>query len=206
MAMKSTKITFFLLAFFFLQTALSQVTDQQIDMRIDSIGDAHLKVSMEMNAQQWEGWVQSYGNNPAALKREMERALPSYFLDDFKFEKDDMNRSFELTFKAYGACDVDRKGRWTMNTETKDAKVTELTERKFMMVESPQEFGGSIRQTTTITLPQQAENVKIDTDAFGKTVLVFEMDEPGSGMNYAQWGGILLFVVGAGATAFRARS
>ncbi|MFZ6050487.1 hypothetical protein [Halocola ammonii] len=203
--MRTYLITVFLVTSFFIQTATSQVTDQQIDMRIDSIGDAHLKVSMEMNAQQWEGWVQSYGNNPAALKREMERALPSYFLDDFKFEKDDMNRSFELTFKAYGACDVDRKGRWTMNTETKDANVTELTERKFMMVESPQEYGGSIRQTTTVTLPNQAENVKIDTDAFGKTVFVFEMDEPGGGMNYTQWAGIFLLVVGAGATAMRAR-
>ncbi|HLT33644.1 MAG TPA: hypothetical protein VKZ98_07640, partial [Aquaticitalea sp.] len=116
-------------------------TQQKIDMEIDAIGNAKLTISMTMNAQQWQTWLQTMGNNPAAMKREIERSMPAYFLDDFKLEKNDMERSFTLTLNAYGACEVDKRGNWTIDTDQKNANVTELTDHKFMLVSSPPELG-----------------------------------------------------------------
>lgn len=173
-------------------------SQQKIEMRIDSIGNAKLNISMTMNAQEWQIWNANYGNNPSALKRDIERGMPAYFLDDFKLEKDDMNRSFNLSLNAYGACDINKRGKWIVDTEQKNAQLTELAENKYMLVSSPPEYGGSLQQTFIIELPKEAKNIKTDKNAFGKSVFEFDMDAPSSGLNVMRWAGILLVVIGGG--------
>lgn len=180
----------------FIGTSYGQQLQQKIDMRIDSIGNAKIKLSMTMNAQQWQVWQGSLGNNPAALKREVERGMPGYFLDDFKLEKDEMNRSFELSLNAYGACDIDKRGTWIVETDQKDANLTKLTEHKYMLVSSPIESGGTIQQTYTIELPEKASNIKVDTDAYGKSIFKFNMESPSGGFNLLRLSGLALFVIG----------
>ena len=171
-------------------------TQQKIDMKIDAIGNSELTISMTMNAQQWQTWLQTMGNNPAAMKRELERSMPAYFLDDFKLEKNDMERSFVLSLNAYGACKVDKRGNWTLDTEQKNANVTELTSHKYMLVSSPQEFGGTIQQTFNIEFPEEARNIKIDKDAYQKTIFKFQMDNSTAGFNLLRWAGVILIVIG----------
>lgn len=188
-----------LLNILFISLSLSlfaQQSQQKIEMKIDSIGNAKIKVSMNMNAQQWQIWSSSVGNNPAALKREVERGMPAYFLEDFKLDKDDMNRSFTLNFKALGVCKIDKKGDWIFETDQKNAQLTELTDKKYMLVSSPPEFGGTVQQTYIVEFPEAAKNVKTDSDAFGKTIFKFKMDGPSGSLNLARWAGIFLIVVG----------
>jgi hypothetical protein len=172
-------------------------TQQKIEMKIDSIGNAKITVSMNMTAQQWQVWLSSLGNNPAALKREIERSMPAYFLDDFKLDKDDMNRSFNLSLKAYGVCEIDKRGKWTIDTDQKNANVTELTDHKFMLVSSPPELGGTVQQTFLIEFPAEAKDIKVDKDAFGQSVFDFKMDGPSSsGFNFLRYAGIFFIVIG----------
>jgi len=171
-------------------------TQQKIEMRIDSVGDAELNMSMTMNAQQWQIWNSNYGNNPSALKRDIERSMPAYFLDDFELNKDDMNRSFNLKLNAYGVCEINKRGKWIIDTEQKKAQLTKLTEHKYMFVSSPPEFGGNIQQTFIIELPVDAKNITIEKDAFGKSVFEFDMSPPSSGFNVMRYAGILIFLVG----------
>ncbi|WP_157957316.1 hypothetical protein [Winogradskyella tangerina] len=173
-------------------------SQQKIEMRIDSIGNAKLTVSMNMNAQQWQVWNSNYGNNPSALKRDIERSMPAYFLDDFKLEKDDMNRSFNLSLNAYGVCEINKRGKWIVDTDQKNAQLTELTDHKYMLVSSPPEYGGNLQQTFIIELPKDAKGIKIDKDAYGKSVFEFDMDAPSSGFNFMRWAGIFLIVIGGG--------
>lgn len=151
-----------------------------------------------MNAQQWQMWNSNFGNNPAALKRETERAMPGYFLGDFKLEKDDMARSFEFNLKAYGVCKIDRRGNWSLNTEQKDANLTELTDTKYMLVSSPPEFGGTLQQTFIVNFPEEAKDISVDTDSYGKTLFEFKMKEPATGFNLLRWMGIFFILVGGG--------
>lgn len=176
----------------------SQQSSQNIEMNIDRLGNATLKVSMKMNAQQWQMWNSNFGNNPAALKREIERGMPSYFLDDFKLEKEDMKRSFELTVMAYGVCKIDKRGKWAFETDEKDANLTELTRTKYMLVSSPPEYGGQLQQTFIVNFPEEASEIEVDEDSYGKTVFEFKMEEPSEGFNPLRWAGILLIVVGGG--------
>lgn len=169
---------------------------QKIEMRIDSIGDAQVKVSMSMNANQWQMWLQSVGNNPALLKRNMERQLPGYFLADYNLEKNDMERSFEFSFTAYGVCEVDKNGKWLVTTDQKDPDVTQLSDRKYMMVFT--DPTSNLQQTQIIAFPEEAQNVQIEKDAFGKTQFEFDMDSPSGSLNFSLWGGIVLCLIGGG--------
>jgi len=180
---------------FFSLNSISQ-SQQKIEMRIDSIGNADLNISMTMNAQQWQMWNGNYGNNPSALKRDIERSMPAYFLDDFKLDKDDMNRSFKLSLNAYGVCEINKRGKWIIDTEQKNAQLTKLSETKYMLVSSPPEYGGNLQQTYIIELPDDAKNVKVEKNAYGKSVFEFDMDPPSSGINTMRYAGILLFLVG----------
>ncbi len=179
---------------------LGQQAQQKIEMRIDSIGNAKINMSMTMNAQQWQQWTSTLGNNPAALKREVERGMPGYFLDDFKLEKNDMDRSFNLSLKAYGVCEIDKRGNWMIDVDQENAQLTELAYNKFMFVSSPPELGGQVQQTFLVTLPESGKNIKVAKDAYGKDVFKFSMDAP-SQMGFGgilQWAGILFVVAGIG--------
>jgi hypothetical protein len=169
---------------------------QKLEMRIDSIGNARIKVSMTMNAGQWQTWLQSVGNNPALLKRNMERTLPGFFLDDFQLEKNDMERSFEFSMKAYGACEVNRRGKWIVNTEQKNADITQLTDHKYMMVFM--DAANNIQVTQFLEFPPAAKNITISKDAYDRTQFEFDMAAPGQKTGIMFWAGLMLILAGGG--------
>jgi len=185
-----------ILLVFMTTLVFAQQSNQKIEMILDEIGNAKINISMTMNAAQWQQWNGTYGTNPSALKRDMERSMPAFILDDFKLDKDDMNRSFNLSLNAYGVCKIDKRGRWIMDTDQKDAQLTELTEHKYMLVSSPPEFGGTIQQTYIIEFPEEAEGIKIDKDSFGKSIFEFEMENPSSSLNLIRTSGLILLIVG----------
>lgn len=193
----NTRNLTFLLLFAAAFTARAQDMQQKIDMAINGLGDATMSISMTLAARQWDMWNQTVGNNPAALKRDIERSMPAYFLEDFKLDKNDMDRSFTVTLRAPGICKVDKKGRWILETDQKNPQITELSEGKYMMVQSPKEMGGAVQQTTMITFPDEASDIKMDKDAFGKTVFEFEMSEPTGASGLLLWIGLALLLAGA---------
>jgi hypothetical protein len=163
-------------------------------MNLDAQGNAEIVVSMTMDAGGWQQWLAVYGNNPAILKREMIRDMPAFFLDDFNLEKNEMDRSWMFSFKAYGVCKVDKKGNWILETDDKDVDLTELGEGKYMYVSSPLEFGGQIQQTTIIQFPKESTDIEVDEDALGKTIFQFEMNMGKSSFGWPGWlgGGLML--------------
>ncbi|MGB3607454.1 MAG: hypothetical protein WA775_02795 [Psychroserpens sp.] len=193
-------LTLYVTTIFILISAVanSQQASQKIEMVLDEIGNAKLHISMTMNASQWQQWNGTYGANPSALKRDMKRSMPAFILDDFNLEKDDMSRSFNLSLIAYGVCRIDKRGRWIMDTDKKDAQLTALTERNYMIISSPPEFGGNLQQTLMIKFPDTAHSIKVDKDSFGKTVFEFKMDNPSNSFNIVRWSGLFLMVVGCG--------
>jgi len=190
------KIVFTSLVFLFsLLSAQSQEMKQKLEMRIDSLGDARIIASMTMNASQWQGFIQTEGNNPALMKRSMERALPGYFLDNFEMKKNDMERSFEFSFKAYGVCQVNKKGKWIVNTEQKNPDITSLTDHKYMMVINDEET--KIQITQFIEFPKNAKNIILSKDAFEKAQFEFDMNTSGATNAFPFWAGIALALIGA---------
>lgn len=194
--MKTIQNHIMLLLMLLSASVVAQQSNQKIEMTLDDIGNAKINISMTMNAAQWQQWNGSYGTNPSALKRDIERSMPAFIVDDFKLDKDDMNRSFNLSLNAYGVCKINKRGQWMMDTDQKDAQLTELTDHKFMLVSSPPEFGGTLQQTYIIEFPEAANDIKVDKDSFGKSIFEFKMDNPSSSFNLMRWSGLFLLIIG----------
>ena len=54
-----------------------------------------------------------------------------------------------------------------------------------------------MQQTTMITFPAEASDIKLEKDAFGKTIFKFEMGAPTSAGSLLLWIGLGLLLAGA---------
>jgi hypothetical protein len=132
---------------------------------------------MKLNASQWDMFKRNVGNNSSMLKREIEKALPKYFLSDFNYSEDAMDRSYKLKFKALGLASINNNGKWESKLETKDPDITKLSDRDFVMNMDFATNGMLIQQTQKIHLPPSATGAKIEKDSFGKAIMTYSTGE-----------------------------
>lgn len=168
---------------------------QVFDITVDDLGNAMIEVSMKLNASQWDMFKRNIGNNTSILKREIEKALPKYYLQDFNYSEDQMDRSYTLKFKALGLASINNNGRWESKLESKNPDITKLSDREFVMNMDLLSNGMLIKQTQKIHLPESASDAKIEKDSFGKAVMTYTTG--GTAMSKASmYGGIALILAG----------
>lgn len=146
---------------------------QTIDFTLDDVGNATVVVSMKLNASQWDMFKRNMGGNTSLIKRQMERALPKYYLSDFNYSEAGMDRAYKVTFKALGICTMNRNGVWEAKLDTKNPDITKLSDREFVINEDIMVNGALVQQTQKIHLPSSASNAKVEKDSFGKAVLTY---------------------------------
>ncbi|TXH20244.1 MAG: hypothetical protein E6Q95_06120 [Chitinophagaceae bacterium] len=145
------------------------------EIKVDSVGDAIFEMSGKLNAQQWISWNYMYGGGQASMvKKNIERLLSPYFVYDFKYTPNEMERSYSIQFKAKGTVEYLGKDKWQVSLGMRDAQPTKLTETTFnTVVSQPTASGGVLQNTMKCTLPSDATNMKFDKDEFGNVVVVF---------------------------------
>lgn len=168
---------------------------QVFDVTLDELGNANVEVSMKLNASQWDMFKKNLGTNTSILKREMEKALPKYYLSDFNYSEDAMERSYKMKFKVAGLAGLNGKDAWEAKLESKNPDITKLSDKEFVMNATYMNNGMLIQQTQKIHLPSGASGAKIEKDSFGKAVLTFSTS--GAIMpRVITYAGILLVLVG----------
>ena len=111
----------------FLFIALSHASAQElikpaklnVQWDLNALGDAHIEASSSLDAAGWDNYKRMLGNNPDILKRQMERAFPGYFLQNFNYKEDVMNRGWTLSFDALGLSRINSKGLWQVDLNSK---------------------------------------------------------------------------------------
>jgi hypothetical protein len=191
-------LTFFSINIYAQDNTLGTMMESNIDIRVDSLGAGHISYTMKFNASVWQPINQLLGNNPALLKKGLEDEMPSAFLSDYKFEKNDFDRTIKLSFVAYGIGKMDKKGKWIFELDSKDPKTEQLGNNKFLNI-STEDFGGiACNQRQIIELPSNASNAKMETSAQGKKQITCNI--PIAGTNS---GGIMKYIklIGGGVLA-----
>lgn len=167
-----------------------------VEFKLDENGSSKVVYSAKMNAGQWDNFKRTMGNNQSLLKREVERGLPAFFLSDFEYKEDAMERSYSLSFNAQGVATVNNTGKWVVDLEAKNPDVTKLSDNTYMMITESSSGGQLIQITNKLIFPESASNIKEEKDSFGKAIFTFDMGA-GGGMGMAmQYGGIGLIVAG----------
>lgn len=169
----------FVIAFLLLtspaQSQQGDVMKQSMNFIIDENGNSVIEISMKLNAAMWDNFKRSMGSNVSILKREMERALPGYFLTEFDYKEEEMDRTYTLSMKALGVCEVDKKGKWVLAMEEKNPDVTQASDNIYLLTNTLNENGMVLQQNIKVTFPESASNIEIDKDSFGKAKFTFEM-------------------------------
>jgi hypothetical protein len=165
---------------------------------LNSLGDAHIETSMTMDAAQWDNYKKMIGNNADILKRQMERTFPGYFLQNFSYKEDVMNRGWTLSFDALGLSKVNSKGLWQVDLNSKNPDITKLSDKNYVLTWNYASGGGLMQEIDNISFPDGSSDIKQDKDAFGKALFVYSSSASGgSGGWLTLILGIVLLVVGA---------
>lgn len=152
---------------------------QVLEMTIDDLGNATVAVTMKLTAGDWGAFKANIGGNTYSLKRGMEDALPKYFLTNFNYTEEPMERTYTMKFDVKGFVNNDKNGKWTAKLESKDPNITKLGERDYLINEDMiTDNGMLLQQTQKIHLPARASNSKIEKDSFGSAILTYTIGTP----------------------------
>ena len=176
------------------QDATSQT--QEFDVTFDKLGDANLVVSTKMTQAQWEGFKQGpLVNDPSISKRNMERAMSTYVLEDFKRDIDDMNRTVKMSLKVKAMATYKGNGHWEYQLGVKNPLVTKLPDNSMMITSNTNINGQLVEQIWKISFPGGASNIQQTTDSFGKALFTYNYG--GGIMSFLTWNlilGVLLII------------
>jgi hypothetical protein len=171
---------------------------QQLTIKIDDLGDATWEIDQNMTQAQWENFKNStLVNDPSIAKRNMERTLSTYVIEDFNRSVDDMNRSLKMTFKVKAAAQYNGNGNWTLKLDAKNPQVSKLADNSYMMISNMYVGNALVQQTAKIYFPDGAGNIQQTTDSFGKAI--FTYSRGGGLLSYLSWNNILGILLIAGA-------
>lgn len=146
------------------------------EVRIDSIGNALFDVSGKLTAQQWIRWNYMFGGgNASNVKRSIERSLSPYYVYDFKYVPNEMDRSFTIQYKAKGVVEYLGKDKWVASVGLREAQPVKLTENTFSCVVSELGDNAIIQNNMKITLPASAGSMDFDKDEFNNVLVRYKM-------------------------------
>ena len=147
------------------------------EARIDSIGNAVFETSGQLTAQQWVSWNYMYGGgNASNVKRNIERSLSPYYVFDFQYMPNEMDRSFVIRYKAKGIVEYLGKDKWVASVGLRDAQPIQLSDNSFNCVVS--QIGGNnviIQNSMKVTLPATATQMEFDRDEFNNVLVKYKM-------------------------------
>jgi len=172
---------------------------ENIDVDINNIGDGHFTMSMTFNASQWENYTRNVGSNAGDYwKRQMQRTLPSYYLENWSYKDDPMSRTWTLSFDALGIARINDDGNWVVDLDQKKPDITKLTDHNYALTNTITSGGMLTQELWKINLPGAAGNITQDKDAFGKAIFTFEMTPGHAGLRILYLiAGVLLIAAGA---------
>ena len=177
--------------------SLSQVTQedptelqQEFDIKIDKLGDATWQVSQKMTQAQWENFKGGpLVNDPSISKRDMERAMSTYVIDDFKRDIDDMNRTVKMTLVVRAMAQYKGNGHWELPLTTKNQQITKLSDNAIMSTSNVLYGGHLTAQVYKIYFPDGSKSVEQTSDSFGNIVFTYRLG--GSFLSFLTWNNIL---------------
>ena len=176
---------------------------QTFNIHINDLGDAEMEVSAQMNQQQWLSFKQGQlANDPSIARRDMQREMSAYLIEDFKRELDDMNRTIKMTLKVKAMATYKGNGHWEMRLDSKNPQVTKLADNSYMMTSNTYINGQLVQQVFKVFFPSSAGNIQQSTDAFNKATFTYnDGGGIGSVLTVTNILGMLL-IIGAGVSFY----
>ena len=144
----------------------------QLNMNVNEYGDAKVIWVQKATALQWKKLLQTYGNNPSLLKRDIFSSLSEYELSNFSFKRNDIERTMVFSFDAKGVVKYKGNGIWHYRYE-KNFTPKKISPTEWFFTNTEQEGGVVIEYDESLKLPKRAKNAHLSTNEFDEKVLEY---------------------------------
>jgi len=172
---------------------------QEIDYKIDRYGDAHMELRQKMTALQWQNFkVSPVAQNPTVFKRDLERSMSTLLLEDFKNEMLEDSRTSLTRVVVRSMATYKGNGKWEIKLDSKNPNITKISDHAYMVTSNLMAGGNIIQQLQKVFFPENASQLKQDTDNFGNAVFTYTLNVEYTPFNFLMWVGIAILLAGAG--------
>lgn len=181
--------------------ACAQFLPKTTNLVQDIAPDGSISLSMEMtfDAAPWRVWKSQVGDEPSRLRAMMKHQFSAIVIDDFKLEKDDLNRTAKVSMRSPAGPELRKDGRFRIPIEKEFRLVNNTGREWFFSGNNP--YANNSLQTVRILLPANATGVTLASPGGTDQGLIYALNVPaGSSRSFVILGSVLA-VLGAAAVA-----
>lgn len=139
-------------------------------------GSLNLAVEMTFDAAPWRVWKAQVGDEPSRLRAMMKHQFSAYVIDDFKLEKDDMNRTAKVTMRSSAGPELRKDGRFRIAIDKEFRLVNNTGSQWFFSGNNP--YANNSLQTVRVTVPPNAVGVTLVGAGTAEQGLIYGLKVP----------------------------
>ena len=172
-----------------------QAIPKTVDVAEDVSADGSVNVNFQMtfDAAPWRQWKTMVGDEPARLRAMMRHRFAAMTIEDFKLDRDDLDRVASLTMRSPVGPQLRDDGTFQVPVDGYFRLVNNAGRVWYFSGNNPQ--AAYTLNNVKVTLPANAVNVSLTNPNNADQALVFALTPPPSASRgYSLWGGALLLV------------
>ncbi len=179
------------------RSAVAQVTAKALDsiQEINPDGSVNLTFQLAFDAEPWGRWKTQVGDDPARLRGMMRHQFAAYVIDDFKFEKDDLNRTAKITMRSPAGPELRRDRRFQIPVDGWCRLINNTGHTWFFSGNNP--AAGDNQNTLKIVLPANTTDASLINAGMPDQALVYALSVPAGKSRLFVWSGAVILLLGA---------
>jgi hypothetical protein len=179
------------------QSAVAQIPAKTFDgiQEINPDGSANLTFQLAFDALPWGIWKGQVGDDPARLRGMLRYQFAALVIDDFKFEKDDLNRTAKITIHSPAGPDLRKDQRLEIPVEPWLRMINHTGREWFFSGNNP--AAGNQQNTFKVILPANAIEASLVNAGTPNQALVYALSVPAGKSRLFVWSGVVVLLLGA---------
>ncbi len=157
-------------------------------------GSVDLAFQMEFDASAWRQWKAMVGDEPARLRAMMRHQFAALTLENFKLERDDMNRVAKMSLHSPAGPELRDDGSFQVPVDGYFRLVNGSGRTWFFSGNNPR--GGNALNNVKVTLPANALNAYVANPNHADQALVFALAPAPSPARWFYGGGAVVTLLG----------
>jgi len=153
----------------------SQATPRTLDAveEVSPDGTTSLDIRMSFDAAPWSMWKAMVGDQPARLRASFQHQFAAYVLEDFKLEKDDMNRTAHISMRSPSGPEIRKDGSFLIPIEKEFRLVNNTGREWFFSGINP--YAGNSLNTIKLILPANLEQASLVNAGTSEQALIYSL-------------------------------
>ena len=174
------------------QQALPKTAD--INFQVAADGSLDMAFQMTFDAANWRGWKSTVGDEPARMRAMMRHQFAAMTLEDFKLDRDDMNRVAKMSMHSPNGPELREDGTLQIPVDGYFRLVNHAGRDWFFSGNNPN-AGGTLNNVK-VTLPATVTNAHVANADEPDQALVFALAAPPSSSRWFYLSGAAVTLLG----------